>query len=71
MIYINLTNVLKYFKDDIWQSKCLNFGWYLPYKPLERENGAWKAHYVNCVKNIHAKPLNKVCLNSYIYFKIF
>ncbi len=31
----------------------------MPYKPLEREVGAWKAHYVNCALHINAKPLSK------------
>jgi hypothetical protein len=40
--------------------KCLNFGWYLPYKPTEREFGCWKAHYVESVRKIKGFPLSKV-----------
>ena len=40
--------------------KCLKFGWLLPYTPFNRELGAWKAHYIECVTSINAKPLTKV-----------
>lgn len=47
-------------RDDVWKPKCLKLGWYLPYEPAHREVGAWKAHYVECVCSIHARPLSKV-----------
>ncbi|CAF0730595.1 unnamed protein product [Brachionus calyciflorus] len=46
-------------QEEIWLPKCLNFGWYLPYKPTEREFGCWKAHYIESVKKIKAYPMNK------------
>ncbi|RNA43582.1 epithelial cell-transforming sequence 2 oncogene-like [Brachionus plicatilis] len=46
-------------QEEIWMPKCLNFGWYLPYKPTEREFGCWKAHYVQSIQRIQAHPLNK------------
>ena len=44
--------------------KCMKFGWLLPYTPFKRELGAWKAHYVDCVTSINAKPLSKVRNNK-------
>lgn len=38
--------------------KCVKFGWYLPYKPHDRELGAWKAYFVECVRKIKAEPLS-------------
>jgi hypothetical protein len=51
--------------NDLWMSKCLNFGWFLPYKPYVQEYAAWKFHYIDCVKSINAKPLDKVFFNYF------
>lgn len=57
--------------DDIWMPKCLNFGWFLSYKPHEREFAAWKFHYIDCALNINAEPLDKVFfLNFFLYFTL-
>jgi hypothetical protein len=39
--------------------KCVRLGWYLPYKPGPREQGAWKNYYLECVESIRAKPMSK------------
>lgn len=33
-------------------SKCIRFGWFLPYTPADNEYGAWKHHYIACVSNL-------------------
>ncbi|XP_065830944.1 epithelial cell-transforming sequence 2 oncogene-like isoform X2 [Oscarella lobularis] len=39
-------------QDSVWTVKCVRHGWYLPYAPSEREYGAWKFHYINCVQTL-------------------
>lgn len=40
------------FQDDIWMTKCLKYGWFLPYTAPDNEYGAWKRHYVACVQTL-------------------
>ena len=39
-------------QDVIWMPKCLQFGWYLPYTPSNREHGCWKHHYIMCAGSL-------------------
>ena len=39
-------------QDVIWMSKCLWYGWYLPYTPSSREFGCWKHHYIMCTSSL-------------------
>lgn len=39
-------------QDVIWMSKCLRYGWYLPYTPSSREFGCWKHHYIMCTSSL-------------------
>lgn len=39
-------------QDCLWMSKCIRFGWFLPYTPADNEYGAWKHHYIACVSNL-------------------
>lgn len=43
-------------QDDVWMSKCLRFGWFLPYTPSEREYGCWKHHYIICTHTLDKEP---------------
>lgn len=36
--------------------KCLNYGWFLPYKAPDNEFGAWKKYYLGCVQTPDYKP---------------
>ena len=52
-------------QDTIWRRKCLKFGWYLPYKPSELENGAWKKHYMMCIRTLDIElPQKSVSRNN-------
>lgn len=42
----------------------MKYGWFLPYTPQIRENGAWKYHYIHCILSISSSPLKRVCLNE-------
>eukprot|EP00118_Oscarella_pearsei_P010908 m.69595 g.69595 ORF g.69595 m.69595 type:complete len:1002 (+) comp35619_c0_seq14:25-3030(+) len=46
-------------QDWVWMPKCLRHGWYLPYAPSEREYGAWKFHYINCVQTLDMSSPSK------------
>ena len=47
------------FQDVLWMPKCLRRGWYLPYDPPHNEYGAWKWHYVACLKTLDLDVLSK------------
>ena len=46
-------------QDRVWMPKCVRFGWYLPYAPSDREYGAWKTHYVQCIKTLDMESPKK------------
>ena len=46
-------------QDIVWMSKCVRYGWYLPYAPTDKEYGAWKGHYVSCLKTLDISSPNK------------
>ncbi len=35
--------------------KCVRLGWLLPYVPRDREYGAWKAHYIRCLRSLNVE----------------
>ncbi|XP_059504813.1 epithelial cell-transforming sequence 2 oncogene-like isoform X2 [Stegostoma tigrinum] len=39
-------------QDCLWMPKCVKQGWFLPYTPPDHEYGAWKRHYVVCVRSL-------------------
>ena len=39
--------------------KSLKLGWFLPYTPEENEYGAWKRHYVACIKTLDMEVPSK------------
>ncbi|XP_033634107.1 epithelial cell-transforming sequence 2 oncogene-like [Asterias rubens] len=39
-------------QDVLWMPKCLKLGWFLPYKPKHNEYGAWKHHYIHCLRTL-------------------
>lgn len=39
-------------QDDVWMTKCIRYGWFLPYTPADNEYGAWKRHYVACIHTL-------------------
>lgn len=43
-------------QDVVWMPKCLNYGWFLPYKAPDNEFGAWKKYYLGCVQTPDYKP---------------
>ena len=37
--------------------KCLRFNWYISFSPTPYEQGVWKKHYIEMVKELHVtKP---------------
>ncbi|XP_054847085.1 F-box only protein 16 [Eublepharis macularius] len=36
--------------DQLWMLKCLRFGWYINFSPTPFEQGIWKRHYIEMVK---------------------
>ncbi|XP_065537985.1 F-box only protein 16 isoform X1 [Lathamus discolor] len=39
--------------DQLWMKKCLRFGWYINFSPTPFEQGIWKKHYIEMVKELH------------------
>uniref|UniRef100_A0A8B9FJZ6 F-box protein 16 n=1 Tax=Amazona collaria TaxID=241587 RepID=A0A8B9FJZ6_9PSIT len=39
--------------DQLWMKKCLRFGWYINFTPTPFEQGIWKKHYIEMVKELH------------------
>ncbi|XP_038078393.1 epithelial cell-transforming sequence 2 oncogene-like isoform X2 [Patiria miniata] len=39
-------------QDILWMPKCIKLGWFLPYKPKDNEYGAWKRHYIHCLRTL-------------------
>ena len=43
--------------DQLWMLKCLLFNWYINVSPTAYEQGVWKKHYIQMVKELHvSKP---------------
>ncbi|XP_036898108.1 F-box only protein 16 [Sturnira hondurensis] len=43
--------------DQLWMLKCLRFNWYINFSPTPFEQGIWKKHYIQRVKELHVtKP---------------
>ncbi|MXQ93701.1 hypothetical protein E5288_WYG017916 [Bos mutus] len=43
--------------DQLWMLKCLWFNWYINVSPTPYEQGVWKKHYIQMVKELHVtKP---------------
>ncbi|KAJ6661159.1 hypothetical protein lerEdw1_015295 [Lerista edwardsae] len=43
--------------DQIWLLKCLRYGWYINLSPTPFEQGIWKRHYIEMVKELQVtKP---------------
>ncbi|XP_066553490.1 F-box only protein 16 [Amia ocellicauda] len=39
--------------DQLWMPKCLRLGWYINFTPTPFEQGVWKRHYIETVKELH------------------
>ncbi|XP_072490909.1 F-box only protein 16 isoform X3 [Notamacropus eugenii] len=43
--------------DQLWMRKCLRFNWCISFSPTPFEQGVWKKHYIEMVKELHiTKP---------------
>ncbi|XP_005355569.1 F-box only protein 16 isoform X2 [Microtus ochrogaster] len=43
--------------DQLWMLKCLRFNWYINFSPTPFEQGIWKKHYIQMVRELHiTKP---------------
>ena len=52
MHWKNLTEL-----NQLWILKCLQFNWYINVSPTPYEQGVWKKHYIQMVKELHVtKP---------------
>ncbi|NXI21875.1 FBX16 protein, partial [Sterrhoptilus dennistouni] len=38
--------------DQLWMLKCLRFGWFINFCPTPFEQGVWKKHYIEMVKEL-------------------
>ncbi|XP_053795396.1 F-box only protein 16 isoform X4 [Vidua chalybeata] len=38
--------------DQLWMLKCLRFGWFLNFCPTPFEQGVWKKHYIEMVREL-------------------
>ncbi|XP_049612879.1 F-box only protein 16 [Syngnathus scovelli] len=38
--------------DQLWMPKCVKLGWFLSFSPTVFEQGVWKRHYINTVKEM-------------------
>ncbi|TRZ18634.1 hypothetical protein HGM15179_008485, partial [Zosterops borbonicus] len=38
--------------DQLWMLKCLRFGWFINFCPTPFEQGVWKRHYIEMVKEL-------------------
>ncbi|XP_017685996.1 PREDICTED: F-box only protein 16 isoform X4 [Lepidothrix coronata] len=48
--------------DQLWMLKCLRFGWYINFCPTPFEQGIWKRHYIEMVRELwitRPEPLPK------------
>ncbi|MXQ94507.1 hypothetical protein E5288_WYG021619 [Bos mutus] len=51
--------------DQLWMLKCLWFNWYINVSPTPCEQGVWKKHYIQMVKELHVtKPKFLLCEKS-------
>ncbi|XP_058881349.1 F-box only protein 16 isoform X4 [Acipenser ruthenus] len=39
--------------DQLWMPKCLRFGWWINFSPTPFEQGVWKRHYIEMVRELH------------------
>ncbi|XP_064411598.1 F-box only protein 16 [Latimeria chalumnae] len=39
--------------DQLWMPKCLRLGWCINFSPTPYEQGVWKRHYIEMVKELH------------------
>ncbi|XP_063078582.1 F-box only protein 16 [Engraulis encrasicolus] len=47
--------------DQLWMPKCVRLGWYINFTPSPFEQGVWKRHYIETVKDLHvSKPKTPV-----------
>ncbi|XP_037598586.1 F-box only protein 16 [Cebus imitator] len=64
--------------DQLWMLKCLRFNWCINFSPTPFEQGIWKKHYIQMVKELHvtkpkvnfrqkAASLQKSALFSYCF----
>ena len=60
-------------QDVLWHPKCTRFGWYIPYTPADNEYGAWKRHYIACIKTLDMdmKSRNEVGALHVKYLTVF
>ncbi|KAG8506318.1 F-box only protein 16 [Galemys pyrenaicus] len=43
--------------DQLWMVKCLRFSWCIDFSPTPFEQGVWKKHYIQMVRQLHVtKP---------------
>ncbi|XP_053105420.1 F-box only protein 16 isoform X2 [Hemicordylus capensis] len=42
--------------DQVWMRKCLRYGWYINFSPTPFEQGIWKRHYIEMVKELQVTP---------------
>ncbi|XP_066172848.1 F-box only protein 16-like [Sylvia atricapilla] len=38
--------------DQLWMLKCLRFGWFINFCPTPLEQGVWKKHYIQMVREL-------------------
>ena len=41
--------------NNVWKTKCLMQGWFLPSPPNQYDISVWKRHYVACIRQLYWK----------------
>ncbi|XP_055390713.1 F-box only protein 16-like [Bubalus kerabau] len=58
MHWKNLTEL-----NQLWILKCLQFNWYINVSPTPYEQGVWKKHYIQMVKELHVTKPKKLFMH--------
>ncbi|XP_015265576.1 PREDICTED: F-box only protein 16 [Gekko japonicus] len=56
--------------DQLWMQKCLRFGWYINFSPTPFEQGIWKRHYIEMVKEFLVTRPTTIPKHDFVVFDV-
>ncbi|NXK09678.1 FBX16 protein, partial [Herpetotheres cachinnans] len=56
--------------DQLWMLKCLRFGWYINFSPTPFEQGIWKKHYIEMVKELNVTRPKTPSKNEFVVIDV-
>ncbi|XP_077187597.1 F-box only protein 16 isoform X4 [Paroedura picta] len=56
--------------DPLWMRKCLRFGWYINFSPTPFEQGIWKRHYIEMVKEFLVTRPTTIPKHDFVVFDV-